>query len=139
MQRVYDRGLYILLFLVLKGLCVVAMFGFLLPERSTRMGLYEQLLQEATQLPEDPNRERNRRISAYLRSLRRPLPEGGGYVTKEELHKEQERYLREVRSLCSLLINGAGSLGGKYWLGYLKRKYPTEYNILETIKMFGER
>jgi hypothetical protein len=33
MQRVYDRGLYILLFLVLKGLCALGMFGFLLPER----------------------------------------------------------------------------------------------------------
>jgi hypothetical protein len=103
------------------------------------MGLYERLLQEAAELPEDPNRERNERISNYLKNLRRPIPEGGGYVTKEELHKEQERYLREVRSLCSLLINGAGSLGGKYWLGCLKRKYPTEYNILETIKMFEER
>jgi hypothetical protein len=103
------------------------------------MGLYERLLQEAAELPEDPNRKRNERISAYLRSLRRPLPEGGGYVTKEELHKEQERYLREVRSLCSLLVNSPGTLGGKYWLGCLKRKYPAEYNVLETIKMFGER
>ena len=102
------------------------------------MGLFERLLREATQLPEYPNRERNRRISAYLGNLRRSLPEGGGYVKKVELEEEQERYLREVRSLCSLLINGAGSLGGRYWLGYLKRKYPAEYNTLTTIKMFGE-
>jgi hypothetical protein len=102
------------------------------------MGLYERLLQEAAELPEDPNRERNERISNYLRNLRRPIPEGG-YVTKEELLKEQERYLREVRSLSSLLIRSPGDLGGKYWLGCLKRKYPAEYNVLVTIKMFGER
>src|SRR5215212_1505476 len=102
------------------------------------MGLYQRLLQEAAALPEDPNQKRNERMSTYLRNLRRPIPEGG-YVTKEELHKEQERYLREVRSLCSLLIRSPGDLGGKYLLGYLKRKYPAEYNILETIKMFGER
>jgi hypothetical protein len=103
------------------------------------MGLYERLLQEAAELPEDPNEKRNERISNYLRSLRRPLPEVGGYVTKEELHKEQERYLREVRSLSSLLIRSPCDLGGKYWLGYLKRKYPAEYNVLEAIRMFGER
>jgi hypothetical protein len=81
----------------------------------------------------------DRSSANYLRNLRRPIPEGGGYVTKEELHKEQERYLREVRSLSSLLIRSPGDLGGRYWLGYLKRKYPAEYNVLETIKMFGER
>jgi hypothetical protein len=102
------------------------------------MGLYERLLQEAAELPEDPNQKRNERISAYLRNLRRPIPEGG-YVTKEELVEEQERYLREVRSLSSLLIRNPGDLGGRYWLGYLKRKYPAEYNVLEAIKMFGER
>ena len=57
------------------------------------MGLYERLLQEAAQLPEDPNRERNGRMAAYLRNLRGPVPEGGGYVTTEELEQEQERYL----------------------------------------------
>jgi hypothetical protein len=103
------------------------------------MGLYERLLQEAAALPEDPNRKRNERMSTYLRNLRRPIPEGGGYVTKEELEKEQERYLREVRSLSSLLIRSPGDLGGRYWLGHLKRKYPAEYNVLATIKMFGER
>jgi hypothetical protein len=77
-------------------------------------------------------------MSAYLRNLRRPTPEGGGYVTIEELEEEQERYLKEVRSLCSLLVRGPGDLGGRYWLGYLKCKYPAEYNVLETIRMFGE-
>jgi hypothetical protein len=103
------------------------------------MGLYQRLLQEAAELPVDPNQKINERISAYLRSLRRSVPEDGGYVTKEELHKEQERYLREVRSLSSLLIRSPCDLGGKYWLGYLKRKYPAEYNVLEAIRMFGKR
>ena len=49
------------------------------------MGLYERLLQEAAKLPEDPDRERNERMSTYLGNLRRPVPEGGGYVTSEEL------------------------------------------------------
>jgi hypothetical protein len=65
------------------------------------MGLCQRLLQEAAELPEDPNQKRNERVSNYLRSLRRSVPEGGGYVTKEELHKEQERYLKEVKSLSS--------------------------------------
>ena len=44
------------------------------------MGLYERLVQEAAELTEDPNRERNERISAYVRNLRRLVPEGGGYI-----------------------------------------------------------
>ena len=36
------------------------------------MGLYQRLLQEAAELPEDPNQKRNERISNYLRRLRRP-------------------------------------------------------------------
>jgi hypothetical protein len=43
------------------------------------VGLYERLLQEAAELSEDPNQERNERMSAYLNTLRRPVPEGGGY------------------------------------------------------------
>ena len=42
------------------------------------VGLYERLLREAAELPEDPNRERNERMAAYLRNLRRFVPEGGG-------------------------------------------------------------
>jgi hypothetical protein len=38
------------------------------------VGLYERLLQEAAELTEDPNRERNERISAYVRNLRRLVP-----------------------------------------------------------------
>ena len=34
------------------------------------MGLYQRLLQEAAELPEDPNQKRSERISNYLRSLK---------------------------------------------------------------------
>ncbi len=98
------------------------------------MGLYERLLQEAAELPEDPNRERNERMSGYLRNLRRPAPEGGGYVTKEELEQEQERYLTDIRKLRALLIKGPTGMAGGYWLGYVKSKYPIEYTYLRDIR-----
>ena len=91
------------------------------------MGLYERLLLEAAKLPEDPNRERNERMSAYLRNLRRRVPEGGGYVTSVELEQEQERYLTDIRNLRTLLSNGPSGMAGGCWLGYLKSKYPIEY------------
>ena len=90
------------------------------------VGLYERLVQEAAELPEDPNRERNERISAYLENLRKRVPEGGGYVTSEELRQERERYLTDIRSLRTLLINAPSGMAGGYRLGYLKRKYPME-------------
>ena len=98
------------------------------------MGLYERLLREAAELPEDPNRERNERMSAYLRNLRRSVPEGGGYVTKEELEQEQQRYLTDIRKLRTFLIRGPSGMAGGYWFGYLKRKYPTEYAHLKDIR-----
>ena len=82
------------------------------------MGLYERLLQEAAELPENPNRERNERISAYLRSRKKPVSEGGGYVTSEELRQERERYLTDIRSHCTLLINARSGMAGGYSLGY---------------------
>jgi hypothetical protein len=97
------------------------------------VGLYERLLQEAAQLPEDPNRERNERMAAYLRNLRRSVPEGGGYVTKEELEQEQERYLTDIRKLRALLIKGPTGLARGYWLAHLKSKYPREYAHLGDI------
>jgi hypothetical protein len=97
------------------------------------VGLYERLLQEAAELPEDPNRERNERMSAYLRNLRGPVLEGGGYVTKEELEQEQERYLTDIRKLRALLVNPPGGMAGGYWLARLKRRYPTEYAHLRDI------
>ena len=98
------------------------------------MGLYERLLQEAAELPEDPNRERNERMSAYLRNLKGPVPEGGGYVTKEELEQEQERYLTDIRKLRAFLIRGPSGMAGGYWFGYLKSKYPAEYAHLRDIR-----
>jgi hypothetical protein len=98
------------------------------------MGLYERLLREAAELPEDPNRERNERIDAYLRNLRRSVPEGGGYVTEEELERERERYLTDIRKLRALLIKGPSGMAAGYWFGYLKSKYPTEHAHLKDIR-----
>ena len=99
------------------------------------VGLYERLLQEAAQLPEDPNRERNGRMAAYLRNLRGPVPEGGGYVTTEELEQEQERCLTDIRKLRAFLIKGPSSgMAGGYWLAHLKSKYPTEHAHLRDIR-----
>jgi hypothetical protein len=97
------------------------------------VGLYERLLQEAAELPEDPNRERNERMSTYLGNLRRPIPEGGGYVTTKELEQERDSYLTDIRKLRALLINSPSGMAGGYWFGYLKRKYPIEYAYLRDI------
>ncbi len=98
------------------------------------MGLYERLRQETAELPEDPNRERNERMSTYVRNLRRIVPEGGGYVTSEELKQEQERYLTDIRRLCALLIHAPSGMAGGYWLAHLKRKCPAEYAHLRDIR-----
>jgi hypothetical protein len=98
------------------------------------VGLYERLVQEAAELSEDPNRERNERISAYVRNLRRLVPEGGGYVASEELRQERERYLTDIRSLRTLLINAPTGMAGGYWLAHLKSKYPIEYVHLRDIR-----
>jgi hypothetical protein len=97
------------------------------------VGLYERLLREAAELPEDLNRERNERMNVYLRNLRRPVPEGGGYVTEEELEQERERYLTDVRKLRALLVNPPTGIAGGYWLAHLRRKYPTEHAHLRDI------
>jgi hypothetical protein len=98
------------------------------------VGLYKRLLQEAAELPEDPNRERNERMSAYLRSRKKPVPEDGGYVTSEELRQVREKYLTDIRTLRTLLINQPSDMAGGYWLGYLKSKYPIEYAHLRNIR-----
>ena len=97
------------------------------------MRLYERLLLEAAELPEDPNRERNERMSTYLQNLRRPVPEGGGYVTSEELEQEQQRYLTDIRKLRALLVNPPSSIAGEYRLAHLKRRYPVEHAHLRDI------
>lgn len=86
------------------------------------MGLYERLLAEVAQANARENREREKRqerMRVYLRSRRRAVPEGGGYVPSEEMREEQERCLADLQALRNLLINGArGSYGG-YRLAYL--------------------
>ncbi len=56
------------------------------------------------------------------------------YVTSEVLRQEQERYLTEIRSLRTLLINGPSGMVGGSRLGYLKSKYPIEYAHLRAIR-----
>jgi hypothetical protein len=102
-------------------------------------GLYERLLREAAQEEkekENPEREKQQeRMRAYVRSRRRALLEGGGYVTSEEMQEEQERYLADLQALRNFLVNGArGSYGG-YRLAYLRGKYPTEYAHLRDIEI----
>lgn len=101
------------------------------------MGLYERLVQEAAKLPEDPDRERNERMSTYLKNLRRPVPEGGGYVTSEELEQEQQGYLTDIRKLRALLIRAPSGMAGGYWLAHLKSRYPTEYAHLKDVRGSG--
>jgi hypothetical protein len=74
------------------------------------------------------------RMSAYLGNLRRPVPEGGGYVTTEELEQQQERYLTDIRKLRALLINPPTGMAGGYWLAHLKRKYLKAYAHLRDIR-----
>jgi hypothetical protein len=51
------------------------------------MSLYRHLLEEASRLPEDPEREeRRRRTAVYMDTLRKPISEEG-YVTAEEIGK----------------------------------------------------
>jgi hypothetical protein len=73
-------------------------------------------------------------MSAYLGNLRRSVPEGGGYVTTEELELQQERYLTDIRKLRTLLIKGPSGMAGGYWLAHLKSNYPREYAHLGDIR-----
>ena len=102
------------------------------------MSLYERLLQETAQEEEKENPEREKqeeRMTAYIRSRRRAVPEGGGYVTSEEMQEEHERYLADLQALRSLMVNGVRGPYGGYWLAYLKRKYPAEYAHLKDIQI----
>jgi hypothetical protein len=99
--------------------------------------LYERLLEEAAQVDdkENPQREKQERKRAYVRSRRRAVPEGGGYVTSEEMREKHERRLADLQALCNLLINRARGPYGGYRLAYLRRKYPTEYAHLRDIEI----
>jgi hypothetical protein len=109
------------------------------PDRQEeKLNLYERLLRETAQKEgkENPEREKQReRMRAYIRSRRRAVPEGGGYVTSEEVQEEQERYLADLQALRNLLVNGGRGLGGGYRMAYLRRKYPTEYAHLRDIEI----
>jgi hypothetical protein len=109
------------------------------PDRQEeKLSLYERLLAEASQKEgkENPEREKQQeRMRAYLRSRRRAVPEGGGYVTSEEMREEQKRYLANLQALRSLMVNGARGPNGGYRLAYLRRKYPTEYAHLRDIEI----
>ena len=111
------------------------------------MGLYERLLQEATQeAEENPEREEQRRrqarkrqrMQAYVNSRRRPVVHGGGYVTSEEIREEQERHLADLQALRRLVSGSVKSMGAGYRLAYLRNKYPVEYAHFRDIEISGE-
>ena len=113
------------------------------------MGLYERLLQEAAQEEkerEDPEQEEQRRrrthkrqkMQAYIRSRRKPVPKGGGYLTSEEIKEEQDRYLADLQTLSRLMSGGVRSMGASYRLVYLRSKYPVEYAHLRDIEISSD-
>ncbi len=63
------------------------------------------------------------------------MSDGGGYVTSEEIQKDQERYLANLQALRILMVNRARGPYGGYRLAYLRRKYPTEYAHLRDIEI----
>lgn len=101
------------------------------------MSLYDRLLAEATQAEEkvNPQGEKHQRMRAYVRSRRRAITGGGGYVTSEEMREEQERYLADLQALRNLMVNGGRGPNGGSRLAYLGRKYPTDYAYLRDIEI----
>jgi hypothetical protein len=101
------------------------------------LSLYQRLQREAVQEEEReyPQRGKHQRMRAYIRSRRRNVPGGGGYVTSEEMREEHERHLADLQALCNLVVNGARGPGEGYRLAYLKRKCPPEYAHLRDIEI----
>ena len=101
------------------------------------LGLYERLLAEAAQAQEkeNPEREKHQRMQAYIRSHRGAVTNEGGYVTSQEIKKEQEMHLADLQALCGLVNGGVRSMGASYRLAWLRRKYPTEYAHLRDIEI----
>ena len=103
------------------------------------MGLYERLLQEATQeAEENPEREERRRRQAYVNNRRRPIAHEGGYMTSEEVQRVQERHLADLRTLSGLVNGGVRSFAAGYRLACLRSKYPVEYAHLKDIEVSSE-
>jgi hypothetical protein len=111
------------------------------------MGFYERLLQEAAQEAEvNPEREEQRRrqarkcqrMQAYVNSRRRAVIDEGGYVTAEEVQRDQERQLADLQALRGLVSGGVRSMGASYRLAWLRRKYPVEYAHLRDIEISSE-
>jgi hypothetical protein len=111
------------------------------------MGLYERLLAEAVQgSGENPEREEQRRrqarkrqrMQAYVNNRRRAVLDKGGYVTSQEIKKEQEWHLADLRTLSGLVNGGVRSFGAGYRLAWLRSKYPVEYAHLKDIEMSSE-
>ncbi len=74
-------------------------------------------------------------MQAYIRSRRRSLATSGGYVTSQEIKKDQERHLANLQALCGLVNGGVRSMGASYRLAWLRRKYPVEYAHLRDIEI----
>jgi hypothetical protein len=115
-----------------------------LVRKEDTMGLYERLLQEAAQeAEENPEREEQRRrparkcqrMQAYVNSRRRAVLDEGGYVTSEEVQRDQERQLADLQVLRGLVSGGVRSFGAGYRLARLRRKYPVEYAHLRDIEI----
>ncbi len=104
------------------------------------MSLYERLLEEASQEEEKENPQREKqpeRMRAYIRSQRKDI-HSGGYVTSEEIQKEQERHLANLQALRRLMVNGVRGPNGGYRLAYLRSKYSTEYAHLRDIEISSD-
>jgi hypothetical protein len=90
------------------------------PARSRRAARRSQpgAKREDVRLPEEPEEA---------------VPEGGGYVTEEELEREQERYLTDIRKLRALPRSRVPLAWPEgYWLAHLKRNTPTSMLTLRT-------
>ncbi len=104
------------------------------------MGLYERLLEEASKEKRAPD---STVAGSHLAVVRgRPAPEAGGYVTVEDLEREQERLQRERRKALQehkrrtsgvRVLRGLARRGVHSWVEAiafksLQRKYPAEWD-----------
>jgi hypothetical protein len=111
------------------------------------MGLYERLLAEAARVAEEnPEWEEQRRrqarkrqrMQAYVNSRRRRAATSGGYVTSEEVQRDQDRYLTDLQALRGFVDGGVRSMVAGYRLAWLRSKYPVAYARLRDIEISSE-